>query len=145
MFAAPLLIGALLLPSAMPGMAGEMESAARLSLIARCGAAPRCAAYSRQDGVEPRIRISDISCREAKHDRVRVRHCTFAAHSAARPDRLKCRAEFHEWPGEAASPWSDRQVIRTRGVFLPTSGKAAPMQLGASTLSCSGSPFDYVS
>jgi hypothetical protein len=130
---------------AAPGLAREMESSARQSLLARCGADPRCAAFGRQEGVEPAIRIAGVTCSESKRQRVRFRRCAFTAQSAARSDRLSCSAEFHQGPGSSATLWSDRKLVKQVRVYLPTSRIDAPMTLGPSTLSCSGSPIDYVS
>ncbi len=130
---------------AAPGIAAQMESSARQSLLARCGADPRCADFARQDGVEPRIRVAGITCRETKHERIRVRRCAFTAQSATRPDRLSCSAIFHQGPGGSEAVWTDRRLVKQPRVYLPTSRMDAPMTLGSSTLSCSGSPIDYVS
>jgi len=130
---------------AAPAMAVEMEGSARQSLLARCGGDPRCAAFGRRDGAEPRITISGLTCRQARRHGARIRRCDFTAQSAARSDRLSCSAEFHQGQGATATFWSDRRLVKQPRVYLPTSRIDAPVTLGASTLSCSGSVIDYVS
>lgn len=131
--------------AAAPAMAVEMESSARQALLARCGGDRRCSAFARQDGREPAIGIAGLTCRESRRQKIRIRHCAFSATSAARSNRLSCSAEFHQGPGSTASIWSDRRLDKQKRVYLPTSRMDAPMTLGPSTLSCSGSVIDYVS
>ena len=123
-----------------PRIAGEMEGSARQSLLTRCGADPRCAAFGR-----PSIRIAGLTCRDGKKDHVRTRSCAFTAVSEGRSNRLSCTATFHQGPGSTPTLWSDRTLVRQVRVYLPTSNMNAPMTLGPSTLSCSGSVIDYVS
>ena len=130
--------------AAAAGLAGEMEGPARQSLLVRCGADPRCAVFGRAEGLAPVIRIAGLTCRESKRDKVRIRRCAFDAQSSARSDRLSCRATFHRAPGPDEF-WSDRSLVRQARVYLPTSRMNAPLTLGPSTLSCSGSVIDYVS
>jgi hypothetical protein len=131
-------------PGTAARVAAEMEGPARRSLLLTCGSDPRCAAYARADGSEPAIRLSNLACREGKRERLRVRRCAFAATSTARPGRLTCNVDFHEVPGDAAEPWSDRRLVKPHREYLPTSGLLAPVTLGASTLACSGSPLELI-
>jgi hypothetical protein len=131
-------------PSASSRVAAEMEGPARHSLLVTCGSDPRCSAYTRSDGSEPAIRLSNLACREGRRERLRIRRCGFAATTAARPDRLTCNVVFHEVPGDVATPWSDRRLVKPHREYLPTSGLLAPVTLGASTLACSGSPLELI-
>jgi hypothetical protein len=126
-----------------PAIAAEMDGSVRQALLARCGADRRCAAFVRQEGQEPTVRIAGLTCRESRRKSVRTRRCAFTASSTARTDRLSCNAEFHKGP--SSTLWSDRRLVKQVRVYLPTSRMNAPVTLGPSTLSCSGSVIDYVS
>ena len=122
-----------------------MEGPARQSLLAKCGRDPRCALYAApgERSEQPPILLEKMACRETRRARLRYRRCGFALKSPARAQRLTCSVEFHEVPGDAAFPWSDRRLVKPRREYLPTSGLMAPLILGNSTLACSGSLADY--